>query len=183
MSFRRSLLTALLAGGAAAAAKLLSTVPSDQRTRYQQLISAQLDLLVTQDAIMTARDVALKLADENGTWGPGFIPAQYREPQELRTQMSQQFTTLLGLLVSKFNGSKELEDNYADLLSKVSAVFNRTIVIDTFSEDELERWENTVINIAVMRHMLADRRMIFNPSTNPHWNEFVNIYQKVILAA
>ena len=182
MSFRRNLLTALLAGGAVAAAKVLMSATAKDRNRYKKLINIQLKLVAIQDNINNSHEVACKLYEASGIKGPHAYPWPSASP-ELRAQMDAQFSTLLELLIDKFDGSQELKENYGEMLDKVRAVFNRTTVIDTFSEEDLKRWENTVISIAVMRHMLADRRMAFNPNKSKGWDKFVDRYCKVILEA
>lgn len=172
MDFRRAVLTALILGGAAAAfQKIKEAGPEDKplADRYGKLVRRQLKMVGIQSKY-------LALAGPGVTWVP------YRTPG-YREDMTKQFNKLLKLLMTEFNGAEELERNYRGLLVKVRKIFYRELVIDTFDEDDLAAWENTVIAVAVMRHLLAERRMVFDPCGCKYWDEFSDVYQDVILEA
>ncbi len=169
MDFRKTVITALILGGAAAAFSAINDARAEDKPladRYSKLIRRQLKMVSIQ-----AKHEALNKGDY-----------LYRSEGYMK-DMTKQFSKLLLLLDRDFNGAAELERNYGGLLVKVRKIFHGKLVIDTFDEEDLAAWENTVITIAVMRHMLATRRMIFDTRNTKGWDEFVKIYKDVVIDA
>lgn len=166
MDNRRKFLKALIFGGAVAAAALAAgpAFASGDGDRYRRLINSQL-------TIIKAHELKGKYV---GT------PAG----SKARDVVDRNVCNLFKILHYDFNGKAELQGPKRDMLyRKVSQIFNRELVIDTLSEADLDRYENTLIAIATARYLLAHRRITFDPGKVPHWDSFSDAYQDIIIKA
>lgn len=163
---RRGFLKALIAGSSLAAAAAVAGTPAlAQGNRYQRLINAQLTIK------------GFNRIKKNA----GYEQAQVQK--RAQDAINRNMSNLLGLLDTEFNGRADMEADFDGMQEKVKAIFNRELVVDTMSETDLRRYENTIISIATMRYLLAHERATFDPRECPHWSAFAELYRDVIIGA
>ncbi len=132
--------------------------------RYQRLIDAQKVLIEEWKLIAPSVDQTQPI------WN---IPAV--------DKLVPLTNNLFDLLRAEFGDVASLPD--VNIQTKVYALFKNELKIDTLSEKELSNTEDTLIVIAVVRHLLAVERVIINPAKVPSWEDwFVTNYQDIILS-
>lgn len=163
---RRTFLKGLISGTlavAAAATASSATASIGNTDKYVRLVNQQKMIISLNDR---------KRANTNKKLTPLY-----------EDNISKQVQRLFNLLNTEFDGTQEMIDKRDEMYAKVRQIFYRELEIDTLSEDELKRYENTLITIAVARYLLAYRQVSFNPNKVPDWDLFTDRYLDVILAA
>lgn len=149
----------VLAGTTAAFAKVLT--PEDQK--YVTMVNLQISAIAQ--------------------W-KSYGELNWKEPAhaELRntrtTAMAPIIDTLLGFAMDNFTG----DTTSPEAFQATSDLFNRRANLDTLSVDELKKFLEVIVPIAVARYLLAIERISFNPATMKNWDRFSDKYQDLILA-
>lgn len=157
---KRKFLKGLITGAVALSAASLSAAGITD-DRYVRLVKQQEELIELNRSL---HDPSQPWAVKSAAFTPGFA-------------------NLLRTLHYDFDGTAELAEEWDTMLSKTSRIFRGELNIDTLSTDELRQHENCIVCIAVMRHLLAKERMVFDPSKCTHWRTFADRYADVIIAA
>lgn len=163
---RRGFLRALIAGASvAAAAAVAGPAFASTPNKYQRLINSQQTILGFQ-----------RIKTKAGPQG-GDVYTRAKDG------INRNIDSLLDLLNEEFDGTPEMEADFQGMLEKVSKIFNRELVIDTMSEADLVRYENTLVVIATMRYLLANCRITFDPNGMKGWDLFADRYCQIIIKA
>ncbi len=105
--------------------------------------------------------------------GPVYLNPQYQEV------MNPKIDTLLSFSMENFAGDYKSKEAFEECRK----MFADRNYMDTMTEEGLRKILEVVIPVAVMRHLLAFQRISFNPTGMKSWDDFVDRYQKMILAS
>lgn len=188
---RRLVLGSLIAGTFTG---LSAPVLAKVSNRYQGLIQLQRDLYGATDLLYSE----LKKFDESedrrlGVDGVRIISAaaardKFAGGRQLRKELVEAVAinpkaeALFSYMVAEFNRDNLEDETTAMLLrGKIRQLFNGEISIDIMSEQELARTEDSIVCIAIAKHLLSSKKVPLNSQVVPSFHLFATRYRGLIL--
>ncbi len=172
---RRLFLGSLIAGTGLATSPAMAEFLI-QNNRYQRLVEAQ--KLVTE---ASERVHMMKAA-----WDGRYYDDEIAQQMLGCSQFNISVEHLFDVLETDFGDRTPMRTHLIGVVKRVNALLNRQVTIDTLSEEELARFEDILIVVAVVRNLMGgirDHSLSKWIMQSPGWYKFNRDYALVMLTS
>jgi hypothetical protein len=144
--------------------------------RYRLLIEAQQALIAANEFLKEAKS---KVTPHDTHWRA--IEAANRADDAFG--ITARYDDLLDILFQHFGDMTPWIVDRDGCLAQVRAIMDTREAIDTLSETELREHEDIIINVAVMRRMLAHEKIPFAAMMSRNFSQFSDTFTEILVGA